>query len=116
MNSVEKCYMVPAGDAKDLQIFNSNIWETFEEFKSKAFSVWTTTILDKDSWIDSTCNCPAFMKQFIRKHILGIAIRLRYCSVPQEAKNIPIGSKGKNGRPATQKIKSNAFNEIKCKI
>lgn len=104
VNVAENFYWVPAGEAKDIvQFLNSETWTQFDDFKSNAFRVWATAIIDRDSWIESKCNCPAFMKKFMCKHILGIAIRLKYCCVPQEAKNLPIGSKRKRGRPAKAK-------------
>jgi uncharacterized Zn finger protein len=53
--------------------------------------VWTTTIPeDRNKWMQGECNCPAFFKKQICKHIVGIAIRLRYAIPPPEAKTFPI--------------------------
>ncbi len=40
-----------------------------------------------------------FLKEYMCKHVLGIAIRLKVFQVCLEAKNIPIGQKRKRGRP-----------------
>jgi hypothetical protein len=37
------------------------------------------------------------------KHVVGIALRLKFCRAPAEAKNIPLGQKRKPGRPAKAK-------------
>ena len=42
-------------------------------------------------WFEATFNCPGFLKKYTCKHIVGIALRLKYCKAPPEAKNMPIG-------------------------
>ena len=60
--------------------------------------------LENDSdWKKSKCNCPAFFKNYICKHVVGMAIRLKYCKPPPAAKTVPIGEKRKRGRPAKAK-------------
>ena len=55
---------------------------------------------------NNTCTCPSFFKKYICKHIIGIAIRtipeIRK-SIPLAAKNLPLTSKRKTGRPALAK-------------
>ena len=53
-----------------------------------------------EEWRKTTCTCPSFFKNYICKHIIGISIRLKYCKVPPEAKNVKIGTKRKRGRPS----------------
>lgn len=77
-------------------------WETFDEFKKNIVLGWST-IVPVEKWIEGTCNCPAFFKNFMCKHVVGIAIRLRLLEVPFEAKQIPIGQKRKRGRPKLAK-------------
>ncbi len=48
-------------------------------------------------------NCPACLKYYICKHIIGLAARYKLCSIPLEAKNIPLGQKRKRGRVAKAK-------------
>ncbi len=59
--------------------------------------------MDDVEWIKSTCTCPIYLKNFICKHIVGLAIRLKKYEVVPEAKSIPIGEKRKRGRPAQAK-------------
>jgi len=47
--------------------------------------------------------CPSYWKNYICKHILGIAIRLNIFSVIPAAKNVPLGQKRKRGLPAKAK-------------
>ena len=42
-------------------------------------------------------------KYYICKHIIGLAARYKLCSIPLEAKNIPLGQKRKRGRVAKAK-------------
>jgi hypothetical protein len=86
-------YKIPAGDSTEepgeLNDICAENWVEFEEFKNKAFSSWITTMsTSPDEWIKGNCNCPAFFKNMICKHIIGIAIRLKYVKPPPEARNI----------------------------
>jgi uncharacterized Zn finger protein len=54
-------------------------------------------------WKKSKCNCPAFFKNYICKHVVGMAIRLKHCKPSAAAKTVPIGDKRKKGRPAKVK-------------
>ncbi|CAF1030694.1 unnamed protein product [Didymodactylos carnosus] len=54
-------------------------------------------------WKTSKCDCPAFLKNYICKHVAGMSIRLKYCKPPAAAKTVPIGEKRKRGRPAKAK-------------
>ena len=77
-------------------------WETFEEFKESLKFIWCT-IVDKDDWKKkSSCTCPYFMKNYLCKHIIGIANRRKLpgATIPEQAKNIPLGQKRKRGRQA----------------
>jgi uncharacterized Zn finger protein len=51
----------------------------------------------------SKCNCPAFLKNYTCKHVVGMAIRLKYCKPPSAVETMPIGEKRKRGRPAKAK-------------
>jgi hypothetical protein len=101
-------YKIPAGDSTEepgeLNDICAENWVEFEEFKNKAFSSWITTMsTSPDEWIKGNCNCPAFFKNMICKHIIGIAIRLKYVKPPPEARNISIQGKRKRGRPSKAK-------------
>ncbi len=59
--------------------------------------------MKNNDWQSSRCNCPAFMKNFVCKHMVGVALRLKLCKPPPAAMNVPIGEKRKRGRPARAK-------------
>jgi hypothetical protein len=87
----------------ECQTFN-NHWESFDDFKEQFFSEWEVMLpINSEEWLTDRCNCPAFLKQYICKKLLGLAIRLKYVEPPHEARNIPIGEKRKRGRPAKSK-------------
>lgn len=96
--------MVPPEGASDLKEWDKIYkWNTFDEFKSNAFKGYCTVVPPNENWIKGTCTCPAFFKDFICKHIVGISMRLKCIDVPVEAKQIPIGSTRKRGRPSKAK-------------
>ena len=113
LKSVEKDdsvrYYTPTGDK--LTITDSEIstvelkrWNTFDQFKKRAFSVWIVDLpKNGEKWLEGTCTCPVFMKEYICKHVVGIALRLKYTRAPPQAKNVPLGQKRKPGRPAKAK-------------
>ena len=50
-------------------------------------------------WRSGICTCPAFLKDYICKHLVGLALRLKYERAPEAAKNVPLGKKRAPGRP-----------------
>lgn len=81
---------------------SKSIPEDFETYK-RLFLKWKTTIVKENVLSKSICNCPAFGTEYICKHIIGLAIRLKLVTPPPEAKTIPIGEKRKPGRPSKTK-------------
>jgi len=102
-------YYVPAGSRialTDAEIDTVVLkrWNTFDQYKKRAFSVWIIDIpLDTSKWFNGICNCPHFLKTYTCQHVVGIALRLKYCKAPPEAKNVPLGQKRKPGRPSKAK-------------
>ena len=58
---------------------------------------------NEKNWKNAKCSCPAYFKNYICKHIIGLAARLKFIVIPNEAKTVPIGEKRKRGRPARAK-------------
>ena len=75
-------------------------WSSFQDYINWRYSAWVVRI-NVDNWREATCTCPNFLKNYICKHSLGMAIRLKAlnCVVPAISKNIPIGQKRRRGRP-----------------
>lgn len=96
-------YFIPSQNSKklsmtDVKTIEEMRWNSFEQFKKRSFSVWFVQI-PNEKWIDGICNCPAFFKQYICKHLVGLSIRLKLCKPPAAAKDVPIGMKRSRGRP-----------------
>jgi hypothetical protein len=84
----------------DVDIVKNLRWNTFDQFKKRAFQVWILSFpKNKSNWKNAKCNCPTFFKEFICKHVVGMALRLKLCKPPPAAKDVPIGEKRKRGRP-----------------
>ena len=78
-------------------------WNTYEQFKKRAFNVWKITFFKEKAWQDGVYDCSTFFKNYICKHVVGISIRTGLCKAPAAAKNGPIGEKWKCGRPIMAK-------------
>lgn len=95
------CYQIPAGQAQKCEIFEEQ-WKSFDDFKIQNFSKWVVSLpMEKNNWRQGNCNCPNFSKMYVCKHLIGLAIRLKYVVPPVEAQNI--GEKRKRGRPSKEK-------------
>lgn len=104
IKNIDGSVMVPAGDQADLADWNKiNQWESFDEFKQNAFLGWTTVVPEGGNWINGSCTCPGYYKEFLCKHIVGIAMRHKYLAVPIDAKIVPTSSQRKRGRPPIAK-------------
>ena len=55
------------------------------------------------NWKQSKYTCPSFLKNFICKHIVGMAIRLKYCKPAPEAKTVALDAKRRRDRPSKAK-------------
>ncbi len=64
-------------------------WYSFDQYKIKAFNICCFTLpTDKLKWDEDVYNCPAFFKNFMCKHVIGMAIRLNHCKPPPAAKDV----------------------------
>lgn len=106
-NDSSKKYFISARDLQsitqaNLDKYENKKWTTFNQFK-KSFDIWCMEMENDSDWKTSKCNCPAFFKNYICKHVVGMAIRLKYYKSPAAAKTVPIGEKRKRGRTAKAK-------------
>lgn len=88
--------------------FSNFSWQSFDQYVISRNSMWVVK-LTESNWESASCTCQIFLKEYICKHILGIAIRLKYCDiavVPAAAKSVPIGEKRKKGRPKNKRFGS----------
>lgn len=89
-------YMVAARDLTVVPASRKKAFKSFEEFTKHNFSFWCVHLSD---WKTGDCSCPIFLKEFVCKHVLGLAIRLKLVEVPVSAKGVALGQKPKRGRP-----------------
>ena len=74
---------------------------SFDEYHNIFFSLWHIELCsNSENWREGKCSCPAFQKNYICKHLIGLASRLKLLTIPDVAKNLDIGAKRKRGRPA----------------
>ena len=98
-------FCMPSHDSKSVSLQEMETmklmrYNTFDQFKDRAFRGWFVEVPNEmENWREGICNCPTFLKKFICKHLLGIAIRLKLCKPPLAAKTVPIGQKRERGRP-----------------
>lgn len=60
--------------------FSTKDYKNFELYR-RSFLKWTVTIAkNENSLYESRCNCPAFAKEYICKHVIGLTIRLKLVS------------------------------------
>lgn len=98
-------YMVPADPYITLEHWSETlVYETFDEYSNNVFKGWSTTVAnDPHNWINGQCNCPSFLKDYICKHVVGIAMCLKLFEPKFEAKQIPLDERRKRGRPKLAK-------------
>ena len=89
---------------KDIETHNKNNmkWETFDEFSKENFNMWIVKMENSDP-NSTTCTCPVFAKDYVCKHSIGVGIRLRLLTVPENCKGVYIGQKRKRGKPQRSK-------------
>ena len=79
-------------------------FDTFEHFVSTDFGYWRIELpdnVDSTNWHTGKCTCPWFYKNYMCKHIVGLALRLKLAneSIPSAAKLIPLDRQRGVGRP-----------------
>ena len=80
---------------KNDQLFN---YRTFDSYvKQHLQRMWIVSVPNAD-WKKSTCNCPIYLKLYICKHIVGVAIINKEYVPPPHAKNELFNCKRKRGR------------------
>lgn len=103
-------FYVFAGDNLDkitkehVDKFKTQTFKKFDTFAEKAFAIHQITFKpNSQKWAtDSLCTCQSFSKDFICKHVVGIAYRTGILNAPNQVSNAaegPISAKNKRGRP-----------------
>lgn len=89
--------LVPGEEIVIGQWNECSYWQSFDKFKENSFAYWKC-YMNENNWKQSKCTCPEFYKQYMCKHIVGIALRLQYAIAPAEAR-VDNSIKRKRGRP-----------------
>lgn len=96
-------YNVPAKSAsypRNDSYFKSDNWDSFDDFKNRAFKLYLVKFPNSEqNWMTGSCTCVMYLKQFVCKHLIGIATRNGWASPPMEAYQVPIGKTRGRGRP-----------------
>ena len=83
-------YYCPVGanlkiTADDVKNVKEIWWNTFEQFKWWGSSVWIVNIPDSDEKLQGNFSCPCFLKKYLCKHFIGLAICLKLAKPPATA-------------------------------
>lgn len=74
-------------------------WKTFDSFSKIILSIWVITIFnEKVYFTTSTCTCPSYLKDYVRKHVLGMGLRLQKVELPDNVRQLET-KPSKRGRP-----------------
>lgn len=77
-------------------------YKDFDDFVMKAFDMYKIVFKSAKDWQIATCTCGAYAKDFLCKHVVGIAFRLELLDPPESHRKkaeAPIAPKNKRGRP-----------------
>lgn len=69
---------------------NNRKFESFDVYVKKRHDAFYTLDLNKKSWLKSKCSCSHFMKNYICKHIVGLALRNKLCKLPKKALTVKL--------------------------
>ena len=91
----------PRVDAKTFKrAFEKQSWKdlaTYEELMNQWRAV--NFVEDRANWIQSTCTCETWHKEYICKHVLLLAVRFGYVEIPLTAVTLDLCGMAKVGRP-----------------
>lgn len=90
----------------DLNAIRSKKIDNFDDYIQHGFSMQYEVEVKNDSttcFHDSTCSCKSFHRNFICKHIIGLAFHMKLKKVPKNADSSVIGKKRPRGRIAATK-------------
>lgn len=95
-----------------VQLLQNTNWRSFDQFIKQGFGFFWTVTLGTNWKCESKCDCPYFLKHYMCKHVIGLALRTKICKLPRAAIPTLLGAKAKAGRKGkakktllTQKIK-----------
>lgn len=90
----------------DLNAIQNKNFEDFDDYVQNGFAMQYEVQMKNDAttcFLDSTCMCKCFHRNFICKHIIGLAFHMKLKKVPKNADSNLIGKKRPRGRIAATK-------------
>ncbi|CAF4168170.1 unnamed protein product [Rotaria sordida] len=90
-NDSSKIYYIPARDLQSisqasLNKYKNKTWSTFNQF-TKSFDIWCMEMDNGSDWRKSKFNCPGFFKNYICKHVVGMAKSFKILQTTTISKN-----------------------------
>lgn len=73
-------------------------WKSFDVYVKKGFNKIYAVRVDANWRSESKCTCPFFLKCYVCKHVLGMALRLQLAKCPKNAVPTVIEKEPKRGR------------------
>lgn len=77
---------------------NNHKFKSFDDYCAKRHGLFWTVNLNKDSWMNSKCDCLHFLKNYVCRHIVGIALKEKLVKLPKKALTVRIAKKATLGR------------------
>lgn len=74
----------------------------YNSYKTNISNVYLVTIVPKN-WLQSTCTCLRFFKQYKCKHVLAVGIITELVTPPDDSNTAVLHVKPKKGRPTQAK-------------
>lgn len=107
-SSIEKPDITKTKLNNYIRLMKNMRWDDLDHYVDTATSIWKIILskncsVENEEWKNGICNCPVFYKEYMCKHLIGISMRNKFCKIPLIAKNIPIDTKRKRGRPSKAK-------------
>lgn len=94
--AIEKKWELCEANIEELE---STEWKDFDDFVERGCGLFWTIELSNEKWqTESKCTCPFFLKHFVCKHIMMLALRAKICKLPRAAISTVLGQKTKRGR------------------
>ena len=68
----------------------------FDSYVKQKSNVFLVT-LSRENWLDSKCNCPYFLKNYVCEHIIALSVNEELVEIPLRYKNVQLTKKKKRG-------------------
>lgn len=94
----------PGQEKLDTSVKNRNDFMTFSEYNSVSTDFYIVRIpIEKEKFLEGSCDCVSFFQENVCKHLLAVALRLKHTKMPTSASLVKLGKKRGPGRPAQVK-------------